>query len=180
MLVVEDSPMPQVPVDTVAESVAVVPITAPQVQLLQERVNRLEQSVDSLRNLKTKTVTVAKDGFAQEDTNGFGMTLISMVVVLSALFFLFLIFKYLGRFIDFSLSRRSARTVPTSHGSNRAWDRKAIDQAGVIAAISLALHESNSLRHDEEIVQITIQEFSRRYSPWNSKSYAVLHNRLRR
>ena len=65
MLVVEDAPMSQVPVDTVAVSVAVVPITAPQVQLLQERVNRLEQSVDSLRNLKTKTVTVAKDGFAQ-------------------------------------------------------------------------------------------------------------------
>ncbi len=108
--------------------------------------------------------------FAANDTTGVGMTLISMVVVLSALLLLFLVFKNIGRLMDSYLSR--SKSTPEKG--------KKSDPAGVIAAITLALHESNSLRHDEEIVEITIQEFSRRYSPWNSKSYAVLHNRLRR
>ena len=123
----------------------------------------------------TATVTVQESkpqsaGFAANDSTGVGMTIIAMVVVLGALLLLFLVFKNIGRLMDSYLSR--SKSVPEKG--------KKSDSAGVVAAIMLALHESNSLHHDEEIVEITIQEFSRRYSPWNSKSYAVLHNRLRR
>ena len=123
------------------------------------------------------TTAVAADSFAEHDPNGVGMTLVAMSVVLSALLLIFLVFKYIGKGVDRYLSRAGITTK--SHGQTAA-DKKAVDQAGVIAAISLALHESNNMRHDVEIVQLTIQEFSRRYSPWNSKSYAVLHNRFRR
>lgn len=121
--------------------------------------------------------TAANDSFAAHDPSGVGMTLIAMAVVLSALLLIFLIFKYIGKAVDRYLAK--AGTTTKSHGQTAA-DKKAVDQAGVIAAISLALQENNNMRHDEEIVQLTIQEFSRRYSPWNSKSYAVLHNRFRR
>ncbi|MGP1363314.1 MAG: OadG family transporter subunit [Bacteroides sp.] len=129
--------------------------------------------------ISTTTESIAKNNFTEEDTTGVGMTLIAMTVVLSALLLIFLIFKLIGRLMDRYLIRSEARAVAKTHG-NTTFGKKAVDQAGVIAAISLALHESGNLRHDEEIVELTIQEFSRRYSPWNSKSFAVLHNRFRR
>ncbi len=131
-----------------------------------------------LQTATTVAVRTTNNDFAEHDPTGIGMTLISMAVVLSALLLIFLVFKYIGKGVDRYLSKGSATTK--AHGQTSAWDKKVVDQAGVIAAISLALHESNNMRHDEEIVQLTIQEFSRRYSPWNSKSYAVLHNRFRR
>ncbi len=137
-----------------------------------------EESLTVTTTTSTVTSTAKVSEFATNDTSGVGMTLIAVVVVFSALLLIFLVFKNIGRLIDLYLSKKE-ESSPRKEGKK---DGKKIpaDPAGVIAAITLALHESNSLRHDEEIVEITIQEFSRRYSPWNSKSYAVLHNRLRR
>ena len=131
-----------------------------------------------LQSTTAVAAQAAGNDFAEHDPTGLGMTLVAMAVVLSALLLIFLVFKYIGKGVDRYLSKGSSTTK--THGQTSAWDEKVVDQAGVIAAISLALHESNNMRHDEEIVQLTIQEFSRRYSPWNSKSYAVLHNRFRR
>ncbi len=139
------------------------------------------QSQTTLTTTTTTTTTVSTGkmpGFATSDTSGVGMTLIALVVVFSALVLIFLVFKNIGRLMDLYLSKKEER--PLKKEGKKDSKKAAADPAGVIAAITLALHESNSLRHDEEIVEITIQEFSRRYSPWNSKSYAVLHNRLRR
>ena len=45
----------------------------------------------------------------------------------------------------------------------------------VNAAIATALHLYLNEQHDDEDLRLTIQQISRKYSPWNSKIYGVMN-----
>lgn len=105
--------------------------------------------------------------FLEHDPNGWGITFIAMGVVMCALLLLSIVFKLTGR-----LNRTKLRVKAPAGPTVSSRDEE------VAAAIAMALHQHSQEARDEEIVNITIQEISRRYSPWNSKIYGVMNNRL--
>ncbi len=50
----------------------------------------------------------------------------------------------------------------------------------VNAAIATALYLYLNEQHDDEDLRLTIQQISRKYSPWNSKIYGVTNQPIRR
>ena len=124
-----------------------------------------------------------QEKFQQNDPYGLGITLIAMVVVITALTLISLIFKMLEPTIRFSQQVLSYVT------EGRKEKRAAADESGagatarpeaVMAAIGLALHEHFEDQRDNEIISLTINEVSRRYSPWSSKIYGVMNNQIQR
>ncbi len=108
--------------------------------------------------------------FGSIDPRGFGLALVSMTVVFSALILLYLVFK------------------TTARGFSREWKRKSLTKKGMLAeaealpaeasgeinaAIVMALHLHMSELHDHEQAVLTIKKISRTYSPWSSKIYGL-------
>ncbi|MDE6300973.1 MAG: OadG family protein [Muribaculaceae bacterium] len=108
--------------------------------------------------------------FAERDANGFGMTIMAMCIVFSALLVLCLCFYGIGK-INSAMSRvNKAR----AHG-HEAPQLKTIKEVGhdtgeEIAAIAMAL-EQHFNAHDAESTVLTINKVRRAYSPWSSKIY---------
>lgn len=127
----------------------------------------LEKITPASDNDHTKKVTSGEQ-FVKYDPNGFGMTVIAMTVVFSALALLYLFFKTTG-----SLFVRRAKK---SKGSKDAQDLETVteDISGEVgAAIAIALHLYQSEFHDEENTVLTIKKVARPYSPWSSKIYTL-------
>lgn len=107
--------------------------------------------------------------FVQYDPSGFGMALISMAVVFSALAILYFIFKSTGTMFQY-LSRRAKL-------KKEAADLRVeedIEISGeVTAAIAMALNLYQTEIHDEENTVLTIKRVARTYSPWSSKIYTL-------
>ena len=125
------------------------------------------QFADDRIDTATIHTEVAHDRQSQmqeHDPAGFGVTLISMSVGMLALAVLNLVFRALGK----AMMRRQSR------GGDEFKKGKHSQQA-LAAAIALALHEHAQLSRDEEIVNITIEQISRRYSPWNNRIYGVMN-----
>jgi len=109
--------------------------------------------------------------FAEMDSNGFGMTIMAMCVVFSALLVLCLCFYGIGR-IGAAVSKMNKMRA---HGvDRREADEvvKAHDSGEEIAAIVMAIHEHLDT-HDRESTVLTINKVKRAYSPWNSKIYGL-------
>lgn len=108
--------------------------------------------------------------FAERDANGFGMTLMAMCIVFSALLVLCLCFYGIGK-LNSALSRfNKARSqgVEDPHLSTiKSLDH---DTGEEIAAIAMAL-EQHFNAHDAESTVLTINKVRRAYSPWSSKIY---------
>lgn len=130
----------------------------PAEQLTQEEVAKME----------------VQEKFLKHDPDGYGMTLIAMTVVFSALILLSIIFIALGRFNTWRAER--GKRVPELARSLKGKS----EEGAVAVAIALALRDYDRQLHDEEQARLTIEQISRRYSPWSSKSHSVLHNQLRR
>ncbi len=109
--------------------------------------------------------------FAKRDENGFGMTLMAMCIVFSALLLLCLCFYGIGK-IGAAISKvRKFR----AHGVERDTvpdELSAHDSGEEIAAIVMALHEHLNT-HDAESTVLTINKVKRAYSPWSSKIYSL-------
>ncbi len=121
--------------------------------------------------------------FQQNDPYGLGITLIAMVVVLTALALISLIFKALEPTIRLSQQAHSYVTNGRKGASAPAGELSitpSVHQGAVVAAIGLALHEHFVAQRDHEIIALTISEVSRRYSPWSSKIYGVMNNQIQR
>lgn len=119
--------------------------------------------------------------FATNDSHGFSMTLMAMMVVFSALLLLCLSFYAIGKIGAWAsrlnkmrahdLTKEEAKEVNLTHDSGEE-----------IAAIVMALHEHLNA-HDSENTILTINKVKRAYSPWSSKIYnlrqmpEVHHNR---
>jgi len=93
-------------------------------------------------------------------------SVIGILVVFIALSLLVLAFLSIGKIFKF-LVRRNFR-IKTKSKSD--YPELTVYDA---AAISLALHMYLTELHDDESGVLTIKRIERRYSPWNSKIYAV-------
>ncbi len=109
------------------------------------------------------------ENFAELDENGFGMTVMAMCIVFTALLVLCLSFYSIGK-IGSAVSRMNKMRA---HGVDK--EEKATvkhDSGEEIAAIIMALHEHLNT-HDAESTILTINKVKRAYSPWSSKIYGL-------
>lgn len=121
--------------------------------------------------------------FAEIDENGFGMTIMAMCIVFSALLMLCLSFYAIG-----AIGKRMSRSnkIKSSGADHKDKEVRAAtghDSGEEIAAIVMALHEHFNA-HDAENTILTINKVKRAYSPWSSKIYGLrevpAHERNRR
>ncbi len=109
--------------------------------------------------------------FAERDKNGFGMTIMAMAIVFSALLLLCLCFYgigEIGKFVSRLNKARSAR----EEGIDVKAKEMTHDSGEEIAAIVMALHQHLNA-HDAESTILTINKVKRAYSPWSSKIYGL-------
>lgn len=116
--------------------------------------------------------------FRQEDPSGIIMALIAMSVVFTALICLYLVFKFLGKYMHSSHSRKIAANESAKQAAQVVAVAKSSDdpdnlQGETIAAIALALRLYENDIHDNESNVVTINRVARLYSPWNSKIYSL-------
>lgn len=109
------------------------------------------------------------DRFANQDKNGFAMTLMAMGIVFSALLILCLCFYAIGSIGKYFSRVNKARATGTSVAEIAPDDH---DSGEEIAAIVMALHEHLNA-HDTESTVLTINKVKRAYSPWSSKIYGL-------
>lgn len=110
--------------------------------------------------------------FAEKDENGFGMTIMAMCVVFSALLLLCLCFYAIGA-IGKNLSRSNKiKSLGDDHTDPEVRAATGHDSGEEIAAIVMALHEHFNA-HDKENTILTINKVKRAYSPWSSKIYGL-------
>ncbi len=109
--------------------------------------------------------------FAEQDENGFGMAVMAMGVVFTALLLLSLCFYIISK-IGEAVSRKNKVKTVTAHLDEVHDSHKDHDSGEAIAAIVMALHEHLDA-HDRESTVLTINKVRRAYSPWNSKIYSL-------
>lgn len=109
--------------------------------------------------------------FAERDANGFGMTVMAMCIVFSALLVLCLCFYGIGK-INASVSRLNKMRAHGVEKHKVAKGEIAHDSGEEIAAIVMALHDHLDA-HDTENTILTINKVKRAYSPWSSKIYGL-------
>lgn len=109
--------------------------------------------------------------FSERDANGFGMTLMAMCIVFTALLVLCLCFYAIGK-IGASVTFLNKLRA---HGVDKEQAREeqiTHDSGEEIAAIAMALHDHFDT-HDRENTVLTINKVKRAYSPWSSKIYGL-------
>ncbi len=110
--------------------------------------------------------------FAEMDANGFGMTIMAMCIVFSALLVLCLCFYGIGK-IGAAVARiNKMRAYGVDKADAIGIDIPEHDSGEEIAAIAMAIHEHFNT-HDTESTVLTINKVKRAYSPWSSKIYGL-------
>lgn len=104
---------------------------------------------------------------AVNDSWGGAITIIAMLIVVSALAILSILFLCFGKISESLMSKKKKATssAPAVEGKEEA------DSGEAIAAIAMALAEHFGDGHDMEETILTIRRMKRAYSPWNSKIY---------
>ncbi|SMO67194.1 OadG family protein [Gracilimonas mengyeensis] len=113
-------------------------------------------------------------------------------VVFVVLSLLYLVFHNMPKFIDLGKSLKKKlqsrkqsiveaaekRMGKNGNGAAKEQDQAVPEISGEVnAAIGAAIHMFANEHHDEESTVLTIEEVSRRYSPWSSKIYSVTNLR---
>lgn len=111
------------------------------------------------------------DLFAEQDENGFGMTIMAMCIVFTALLLLCLSFYAIGKIGGAVSKMNKMRAHGVDNETISARD-VAHDSGEEIAAIVMALNEHLNA-HDSENTILTINKVKRAYSPWSSKIYGL-------
>ncbi len=112
------------------------------------------------------------EDFAERDANGFGMTVMAMCIVFSALLVLCLAFYGIGK-INSIISRRNKAVAHGNETPELAEIRQTQHDTGEeIAAIAMALLDHLEA-HDAESTILTLKKIRRAYSPWSSKIYGL-------
>lgn len=109
--------------------------------------------------------------FANRDANGFGMTIMAMCIVFTALLVLCLCFYGIGA-ISKQISKLNKMRAQGIDRSEAATTGSNHDSGEEIAAIVMALHQHLNA-HDTESTVLTINKVKRAYSPWSSKIYGL-------
>lgn len=110
--------------------------------------------------------------FASEDSHGFGLTIMAMCIVFSALLLLSLSFYAISRIGARVSSRNKMRSQGVDIKAVAKEERPAHDSGEEIAAIVMALEEHLNA-HDQESTILTINKVRKSYSPWSSKIYGL-------
>jgi Na+-transporting methylmalonyl-CoA/oxaloacetate decarboxylase gamma subunit len=131
----------------------------------------LLKATPAANNLTVAKVSAA-DEFGEMDPLGVGMIIIAMSVVFSGLAFLYLFFKYLGRF--FLRDKKKPKTGIEKVQENQEDEDEISGE--VNAAIVAALYFYRTELHDTEATVLTINKVARAYSPWSSKIYGLRKN----
>lgn len=110
----------------------------------------------------------------ENDSWGGAVTIIAMVIVISALIILCLLFMGFGKISQMLMASRKR----DAHGIEEGFEpdhHEDIDSGEAIAAIAAALAEHFGQNHDLEDTILTIRRMKRAYSPWNSKIHGLRH-----
>ncbi len=111
--------------------------------------------------------------FSAINADAFSVAVVGYSVVFLSLLTLYLVFKNLPRFFQFTLRRRHKK-----QGNEQAIKESEKEISGEVnAAIGMALYLYFNELHDTEKTILTMKKVSKRYSPWNSKIYNVLNVR---
>lgn len=111
---------------------------------------------------------------AENDSHGFAITIIAMLIVIFALVILSILFMIFGQ-VSSSMQKARKRAAHGVNEDNAADHHDELDSGEVIAAISMALAEHTGQGHDIEDTILTIRKLRKAYSPWNSKIYNMRH-----
>lgn len=110
--------------------------------------------------------------FRLNDPYGYGMTFTAMLVVLTALFVLYIIFRTLGK-IQVGITGKKKKAVAEATAGEEKTAGKTVISGEVIAAIGLALQMYENDLHDNESTVLTLNRVAKAYSPWSSKLYGM-------
>ncbi len=108
---------------------------------------------------------------AVNDSWGGAITIVAMVIVISALAVLSLLFLGFGKVSASLIAHKSRKTKGLSKEQAAATGHDDLASGEAIAAIGMALAEHFGDQHDMEDTIITIRRLKKAYSPWNSKIY---------
>lgn len=115
--------------------------------------------------------------FQQNDPWGFGVTIISMLIVMLALIVIYFVFKAIGPVVDRTQALKLKRQTRKASSAAKVMSTQGSD-AEVAAVIALALHMHLQAMREDDVISLTIKEISRRYSPWNDKGFAAMNNQI--
>lgn len=121
---------------------------------------------------------------SKKDKYGIGLTIISMTVVFTALFIIFLILKLFARFSNKQTPRlklhSAQKKVKKEEVKAESTTNEILDNGEALAAASMALHYYLNSAHDKESEVITIETPSAHFSPWSQKHLMVKRTPKRR
>jgi Na+-transporting methylmalonyl-CoA/oxaloacetate decarboxylase gamma subunit len=105
------------------------------------------------------------------DPYGWMMAALAMTIIFTALFLLYVIFKYVGKFNI----RQGKKRVAAKAGKDLSEVQYGELPGETYAAIAMALYlyKGQAESHDEESYVMTLQHTDRSYSPWSSKIYGL-------
>ncbi len=106
----------------------------------------------------------------ENDEYGGAITLIAMVIVISALLILSILFFCFGK-ISTAFQKSRKRMAHGVEAHNAEEHHEELDSGEAIAAIAMALAEHTCQGHDMQDTILTIRRMRKTYSPWNSKIY---------
>lgn len=106
----------------------------------------------------------------ENDEYGGAITLIAMVIVVSALLILSILFFCFGQ-ISTAFQKSRKRKAHGVEAHNAEEHHEELDSGEAIAAIAMALAEHTGQGHDMQDTILTIRRMRKAYSPWNSKIY---------
>lgn len=107
------------------------------------------------------------------DENGFGLTIIAMMVVFSALTMLFLVFREVGRFMQMVERRKKAALNPQAKVSKSSTPVADELNGEKLAVIGLAVKMYMMEMEEIENNVLTINRTTKAYSPWSSKIHGL-------
>ena len=103
------------------------------------------------------------------DPNGFGLTIVAILVVFLLLTCICFIMKFFAQGVAKMQNRKSDKSASAT--ADKGAVPAAQSDEEVYAAIAAAIHLYNEELHDEENTIITIQKVERSWTPWNAKFY---------
>lgn len=135
-----------------------------------EEVNYIEESSTARKMTKEEKA----QNVLENDSWGGAITIIAMLIVISALVVLSLLFLGFGKISEIILSKKKLKAHGKSTDDIEAHNEH-VDEGQTIAAIAMALADHFNSNHDMEEYILTIRRMRRAYSPWNSKIYNLRH-----
>lgn len=130
--------------------------------------------VESETARKAKQLEKAEN-VKENDSWGGAVTIIAMVIVISALVVLCLLFQLFGKISQGFMASRKRAAHGIEDAKSAPEHHEDIDSGEAIAAIAAALAEHFGQNHDLEDTILTIRRMKRAYSPWNSKIHNLRH-----